>query len=648
MQIDLAKIKKHYGENMMHLCKTLFPTILETDGLLFQIISSKFAYSKLLYDDIIRQDKIGDFQNYIFSFSEREKNIQESNLDPFYLMNKAGYNLYECTTEEEVRGFKKYYKPTEELCTFYANRTRDNYVFFAVKKNVDEIKRENFRLPERQDEYGTSVISIQFTKGKYNNLSIKNRYNHTVIKADATFSNNLDNIIPGLTDSFRKKYNLNIFCTDIDFEMDDYCQAKDGKYYKYNYSINDVYYGCNNVIIDIDKINIYDKEKYLVLDYFIIDLVNKKILLYDKRINDSFINLPPINKITITNNNTGKEIDILMNNNYVYLEINKDNKIVSYQSDIPNIGNDFLQHNKLLTCFIDDNLKIVGDNFLGVNNFLTTLNLPNLEFVGDYFISQNTVLDNFNFPKLRKCGSSFLKCCNKEIVTLPNLEIVGNSFLASNHMLVELYLPNLRETGTFFLNFNTRLKTLFVPKLEKVGHHFLARNKGLESVSFPSLYQIDDYFIFDNIAIKNIYLPKVERIGIYFLQHNYNLRELSIPNVLEIDDYFLDQNRLLEIINLPRVTKINNNFLNNNDHLKELYLPMLLIGGDNFLANNNSIDKLNVPNLHICGNSFIPKVKKLSSCILNANISKGHFFLEEYLKNKELLPEKQLVKIKKY
>lgn len=29
---DLKQIKNKYGENMMHLCRELFPTILESDG----------------------------------------------------------------------------------------------------------------------------------------------------------------------------------------------------------------------------------------------------------------------------------------------------------------------------------------------------------------------------------------------------------------------------------------------------------------------------------------------------------------------------------------------------------------------------------------------------------------------------------------
>lgn len=41
-------------------------------------------------------------------------------------------------------------------------------------------------------------------------LSIKNRYNDTVNDPDATFHNDLDNIMIGLTDSFERTYNFNI------------------------------------------------------------------------------------------------------------------------------------------------------------------------------------------------------------------------------------------------------------------------------------------------------------------------------------------------------------------------------------------------------------------------------------------------------
>ena len=40
MQNDLKRIKDKYGEDFSHLCRELFPTILETEGLLPYILIS--------------------------------------------------------------------------------------------------------------------------------------------------------------------------------------------------------------------------------------------------------------------------------------------------------------------------------------------------------------------------------------------------------------------------------------------------------------------------------------------------------------------------------------------------------------------------------------------------------------------------------
>ena len=45
-------IKDKYGEKMMHFCRSVFPTILETPGLLFNLLDSTFAHSKFLYEDL--------------------------------------------------------------------------------------------------------------------------------------------------------------------------------------------------------------------------------------------------------------------------------------------------------------------------------------------------------------------------------------------------------------------------------------------------------------------------------------------------------------------------------------------------------------------------------------------------------------------
>ena len=291
MNQDLKIIKKKYGEEMMHLCRELFPTLLEQEGLLPKLLLDNFKESRSLVKDIIDNNLEEEFKNYIYNQVDVENNYEEVvSKSPEELLKEAGYKLYECHSEEEIQSFKKYYAPGEALCTFHGGRLNRCYVFFAIKENVDEIKRENFPKPQRQDEYGTSVISIQFTRDDSHTLSIKNRYNHTVNNPDSTFGNNLDNIISGLTNSFDKYYGLHQSHLQNSFEIPGYVKASDGKFYKYNYEINNIYYCENNVIIDNFEVKEYPHEQYIIFDYFILDLKNKQIQPYWKELKDSFPN----------------------------------------------------------------------------------------------------------------------------------------------------------------------------------------------------------------------------------------------------------------------------------------------------------------------------------------------------------------------
>ena len=206
---DLLEIKKRYGEKMSHLCRVLFPNLLEKEGLLPKLLLEHFNPNHELYQDLLNSNLTVEFRNYIYSLLDIKDNKQIPVLKtPTELLDEAGYILYECKCEEDIQSFRKYYKKEEELCTFKERRLAKCYVFFAVKKDVSNIKREDYKEPKREDKYGTSVISIQFTRDMANMLSIKNRYNHTVSNPDVTFSNNLDNIIPGLTASFENTYGL--------------------------------------------------------------------------------------------------------------------------------------------------------------------------------------------------------------------------------------------------------------------------------------------------------------------------------------------------------------------------------------------------------------------------------------------------------
>ncbi|MBR4507816.1 MAG: hypothetical protein IKP24_04795, partial [Alphaproteobacteria bacterium] len=151
--------------------------------------------------------------------------------NPLELLNDAGYDAFVVTNETQKNSIKKYFRAEEELCTFRdPKRLEDFYIIHAVKRGADKIKPAEH--PERQDEYGTSVISIQIAK-KGGFISIKNRYNHTVNDPDATFSNYPDFIIPGLTNSLRQFFNVDFDVTES-LLPDGFCSIN-GQIFEFNY-----------------------------------------------------------------------------------------------------------------------------------------------------------------------------------------------------------------------------------------------------------------------------------------------------------------------------------------------------------------------------------------------------------------------------
>ena len=520
---DLKLIKKYYGENFMHLCKKLFPTILEENGTLYNIISNSFSHSKNLYNDLIEQDKVLEFKNYIYSYTKENDLIVKTNKSPYELMDNAGYILYECKNQEEILSFKKYYSKDEELCTFKEERLKTNYVFFAVKKDVDRIKRDEFKIPQRQDRYGTSVISIQFTKGDNNIVSIKNRYNHKVQNPDATYSNNLDNIIQGLTYSFNKYYKFNIDYKDS-FELNGWVKAIDNKFYKYNYEINNIYYCVDNIIID-SKRNVIsdfkDKEKYLVIDYFILDIVKKKIYLYDERLKDSFIDNINIKKINILKDKNIKIIDIIpLEGENITIKINSKSQILSY---------------------INNNIKKVKDNFLCDNTTINEIIMNSLEQTGDYFLEKNKCLKYIEFNKLKNAGNNFIY--NKriiEIAIMNNLEKVRHSFIHENRSIKMFLANNLKIVGNyFFSNASFNLINLILNNLEVVGDGFLDKN----------------------ISVKNFQAPKLKVVGNSFFRYNKNIKELILDNLQVVEDMFLYSDDMLEYFSASKLKKVGKYFL---------------------------------------------------------------------------------------
>jgi len=647
---ELKKIKKMYGEKFMKLCRRLFATILETEGVLYDILLATFSENcNTLYDDIINNNLENDFASFIFSkYEVKQMKDEEDGLEsktPYELLEEAGYDLIECTTEEEIQQFAKYYKEDEQLCTFRGGRLYDCFVFFAVRKDVDDIRRQNYKKPKREDAYGTSVMSIQFNKRGKCIVSIKNRYNHTVDNPDATYGNDLDKIISGLTKSFERLLIQRGVLLNNDnvekFRLPNYIVASDGRYYRYNVEINGIYYCPGNIIIDNGVIiKLENPEREILIDYFILDLQRKKLQLYDPRIEDSFIDFfKNIEKIDIRKNiiSKDKKIKIYIKNqdSPIIIVIDKNNQMIEYENSIiSKIGNKFCNLCTGLIRLNLPNVTEVGDYFLKYNKCLSLLNLPNLQNAGHFFLFENKVLTEINLPKLREVGDEFLfynTILSK--LNLEKLEIVGDKFLYFNTKLKKVKFPNLHIIENDFLRLNEILGEFEAPDLEYIGENFMYSNTALRCVDLPNVEMIESGFLFKNEILSKFEAPKLEFVGESFLRWNKSLTFLDLPSLEIIRDDFLLFNEILSEIRIPKAKCIFDNFLGSNKRLTQIDLPCVEMIRNDFLYMNSILNNIFLPKVQIIGDRFLYFNNDLKELTLDRvnNIGDEFLFWNEVL-----------------
>ena len=587
MTEELKQIKDMYGEKMMQLCRRNFSTLLETPGVLFDILSKHIAPSHSIADDIINYFFEEEFKDFIMSFikpKEKEEEL-DTGKDPFELMKEAGYTLYECRDEDDIQSFKHYYRSGEELCTFHGGRLGRCLVFFAVKDNANELNRDNFTEPKREDEYGTSVISIQFARGSYNTLSIKNRYNHTVDNPDATFFNNLENIIPGLTKSFEKAYRLkivseidqdyNLFRDDLPCTMGYIApKDKDGneiqiddekklekKYYRYNFETDGIYYCENNIIIKDGKViedYCHDKGRYIVADKYIIDTHEKTIFPYSfdgKRKDDSFTRsikeVGEIKNITLQKDNGNRIIKIkYTDGKEVFITIDKTNSIVGYTNEyITRLYEGFLFDNRKLRQLSVDNVEVVERECLVFNGGMQELSLPKAKFLGAYFFQRNAYMRKLYIPNVVEMDNYALEFNKKlEVLKADSLVKIGTRVLYRNQGLTKISLPNVKYIADCFVNKNEgHWKMIYMPNLRIIGSEAFSHVRSVDVVSMDS----------------------VEEIGPLFLYSEEELKELSMPNVVTLYDGFMDANHYMEYFSAPNLKNVEGAIFSNHERMRD-------------------------------------------------------------------------------
>lgn len=174
--------------------------------------------------------------------------------------NSVGYDKIIFDDEQEIAECKKYYKSGEVICTYnnLQSRMREYHMLVAIKSNIDKIERS--KNPQRDDEYGTSILNIQIARNG-SHMSIKNRYNHTVSQPDSTLNNNLDMLYMGLQSMVLGYYGF----ASLSSKKANYKNIVNigNIYLKYHTERNNIYYGAF-VLDGVNGVRFSDSSRYYI------------------------------------------------------------------------------------------------------------------------------------------------------------------------------------------------------------------------------------------------------------------------------------------------------------------------------------------------------------------------------------------------
>jgi hypothetical protein len=696
-------LKKKFGETAAKKIREKIPFALDYPTEFVDFVTAKIPAKE---DIPFVVDKMGDRLDGLFRIAV-DKNIETADAKgktPEELSKEAGYVFHRTEKPDDVLVFKKDFANGEVLCTYndVEGRMYNNLVFWLRRSDAETVLRAgdltqeylkeqsegavlwrnyldgkglkkddgSYDLsdvrPSRQDPYGTSSMSVQIGK-RGGDISIKNRYNHSVNNPDATFGNDLNSIVDGLHDAVyniegvpKKKQEMRL--------PDNIVADNKGRLFKYDREINDIYISKNGYV-DNGVLNLIDKSTQRMIDNYLIDSKNKTALSVTgsgKSI------LPNINKITfdkdaikIQSDNgslnftlVGGNIDKLSGDITTvgdkFLHLNESLTSV----DLPlvtRIGEEFLYFNKSLKSINLPLAQTIGEDFLLFNESLKTIDLPLVQTIGDEFLRRNEILESINLPQVVIIGRDFLQdneslkiidlpfaqmvggsfLYNNKYLTdinLPNLEIIADNFLVNNQSLRIVNLPRAKGIGNGFLYTNENTDEINLPLVKTIGHDFMYVNKFLTKVNLPLVEDIGGDFLYTNNNLTNIDLPLVKRIGGDFLRRNQSLKTISLPSVQNIGTRFM-QNSILENVDLPLVESVDIGFMSNSRSLENINLPSAVYIGSDFLGNNETLINVELPLVKTIGNSFLTSAKSLKNIKLPSLEIVGNEFL--YL-NKEL------------
>jgi len=479
------------------------------------------------------------------------------------LLSEAGYNAYYADTLEKQNAIAPYFQKGEKLCTFGDNtRYQKYYIINAVRKDVDEIKREDFPEPKREDRYGTSVLSIQILKeGGF--ISIKNRYNHAVMNPDNTFSSNPDNIIQGLSEALKKQFNVD-FSSQKNANVPEGYTVLNNRVFKYHREVLNTYFGDSFWIKD-GKVHELNKDYQIMCDTFVLDLKEGKMY-------------SPVSKYT-----TEVMLNEELKDKKLSVRIDKENKIKSIYMEEELFMKVKADGSQILFLNLPTTTDIPA--FAFQYNHIKTLRVPQLQFVGNEAL--NGGIDNIMTPH-EVVVEGDLSFSGKGMTQLPDLSkfIINGDFNCEHNNLTSLKGVPQQISGDLNCSYNC-LKTFdFFPK--SVRSVFCSDNQ-LTSLTGINRKDICGSFHCSNNQLESLEgAPKV--IWGNFKCDGNNLVSLEGgPQIVE-GTYDCSENKLTSLKGVPE--EINGNFFCKNNLLTSFTDGPKKVHG-NINCSQNRISSLN-------------------------------------------------------
>ena len=466
---------------------------------------------------------------FLRSLISKEKTQETSNASPFELLKKAGYTAFYADTLKKQNSIQKFFEKEEELCTFRdTNRYKNYHIIHCIKEGAEALKRPDFKKPDRQDTYGTSVISIQILKsGGF--ISIKNRYNHTVADCDNTFDSNPDNIILGLADSLRNYFKVDFITSNV--QLPKKTIIVNNHLVRYQLEKEDMYFG-DGVYVDGGEIIPIQKDYQFFMKQYLFDLKAKTVTTFFYE-DDKFANvlIEEMKGKSIQRKKNENGFDLLLDGE-LFLSFDEDKNVTKARLlKAVSLPDDSFKGEKALTYFEAPNLSMIGNccfEYTALKHFFA----PNLIRMGTYCFSFGCDFEKFVFENLKSMGAGCFFHVKAKELYFPKLKEIPNDSLRYNKELEKIYAPKVLRIGEYGIYSNEKLKEVFLPSCKKVGSKSLSYNFDLKVLNLLKLKQAEEGAVSFNLKLKKIYVPKLTTVERYAFSDNDKGCYIEAPNLV--------------------------------------------------------------------------------------------------------------------